>query len=111
TFRAFQDRPSHRYVLVERKPADRLARDCACPAQVVAQYGQGRGVRSLHQAKENIVEQGDLTFAEAMSVSQKQLCHLPQYLGPALWQSAIESTFELRDQSSRFRCGHCQLGP
>ncbi|HEX7564045.1 MAG TPA: hypothetical protein VF396_12465 [Bradyrhizobium sp.] len=109
--RPSQHRSCHQYVVVERKPADRLPWNCACPTQLVAEQSQGLRLRPLHQSKENIVEYGDLGFIEAMSISQKQLRHLPQYSRPALGQSAIQSAFQLRDQSSRFCCGHCRLGP
>jgi hypothetical protein len=109
--RPSQDRSCHQYFVVERQPADRLPWNSTCPTQVVAKQSQGLRIRPLYQSKENIVEYGDLGFAEAMRVSQKQLRHLQQYSRPALRQSAIQSAFQLRDQSCRFRCGHCQLGP
>jgi hypothetical protein len=96
---------------VERKPAYRLPWNSTCRTQAVAKQSQGLPVRPLHQPHENIVEYGNLAFAETMSVGEKKLRHLPQYSRPALRRAAIESAVQLRDQGSRFRRGHGELGP
>src|SRR5262249_42532047 len=89
---------------------DHVGRSVRCRSETCAELDQRLGFDPLDEMEQNVVEDLDLLFAEAVGIAQKQVGDPPQRLGPPFRRAVFERVLELvDDRNGRVRHFVCVM--